>query len=92
MSAPDPDSFSFVEKVIAAGASVAMSVWGARTWLESKFSKKADKADIEKCLNHCERLYQNAEADRKLTRDLHDKAMEKISENQRTIIGVLTNK
>ena len=39
MSAPDPESFSLLTKVIAAGTAVAAPI----TWLWTKLDKKADK-------------------------------------------------
>lgn len=43
MDAPDPESFSLLAKVVAAGVAFIAPVWGARTWLEKRFDKKADK-------------------------------------------------
>ena len=46
MSAPDPDSLSLLEKLIGAAAAVALPVMGARTWLEKRFDRKADKSTV----------------------------------------------
>jgi hypothetical protein len=93
MPAPDPESFGLLEKVLGAAAAIGVPIWGARTWLESRFAKKADKEAVTKenanCLRHIEKLYENAEEDRKLTRDLHDKAMERIQVNQTQLIDIL---
>lgn len=93
MAAPDPESFGLLEKIITAATAIGLPIWGARTWLDKRFAKKADKEETDKesanCLRHIEHLYENAEADRKLTRDLHDKAMERIQENQTQLIGIL---
>lgn len=83
-------------KFIAAATAVVAPIWGARTWLENRFAKKADRADTEKttnkCLEHIEKLYQNAEEDRKLTRDLHDVAMKEVRENQTQLIHILAKR
>ena len=96
MSTPDPESMGLLGKVMAAAAAVVVPVWGARTWIENRFSKKADKESTEKatgkCLEHIEQLYQNAEEDRKQTRDLHDKAMERIQHNQTQLIDILSRR
>lgn len=96
MAAPDPESFGLLEKVFAGLAAVGVPIWGARTWLERRFARKADKEQCEKdnanCLRHIEKLYENAEEDRKLTRDLHDKAMQGIADGQRTIIEMLSRR
>jgi Mg2+ and Co2+ transporter CorA len=93
MSAPDPESFDLLSKVVGAAVAVGVPIWGAKTWLDKQLSAKADKAhaalETANCLRHIERLYENAEEDRKQTRDLHDKAMEAISRNQSEIIGRL---
>lgn len=75
MSAPDPDSFGFWATVVTAVATPIL-------WAEKRLNAKADKEDIRQ-------LYRNAEEDRRLTRDLHDKAMEAIRENQVQIIETL---
>lgn len=69
---------SLLAKVVAAGVAVVAPVWGARTWLDKRLAAKADKEDTDRCLKHIEKLYENAEKDRALTRDLHDKAMAQI--------------
>lgn len=43
MSTPDPESVGLLAKVIAAGVAVVAPIWGARTWLDKRFEKKADK-------------------------------------------------
>lgn len=43
MDAPDPESFSLLTKVIGAAVFIIGPVLGARTWLDRKFDKKADK-------------------------------------------------
>lgn len=88
MSAPDPEGMSLAAKVIGALSAVGAPI----AWLYTQLGKKADKEDTKKCLEHIEKLYSNAEADRRQTRDLHDKAMEAVSEGQRTIIEILTRR
>jgi hypothetical protein len=88
MSAPAPDDFSLLAKVLGAAVAIVTPIWGfLKLW-----TGKADKSDTDKCLKHIEKLYENAEADRKLTRDLHDKAMESVSAGQRQIIEILTRR
>lgn len=96
MSAPDPESMSLTAKVLAGLAIVVPPIWGARSWIDKRLSKKADKEDVEKetanCLRHIEKLYENAEKDRAQTRDLHDKAMEAVRDGQQQIIQILTRR
>jgi hypothetical protein len=98
MSAPDPEGFSMLAKVLAAGTAVAVPVWGFfKLW-----NGKADKHTVgnqlqevksEIALNRqvtrddIRQLYQNAEADRKLVRDGFEKLSKEISE---THIALLT--
>lgn len=89
MSSPDPDSFGLLAKVLGALTAVGLPIWGARTWLDTRFSKKADKVVTDKCIEHIEKLYDNAEKDRALTRDLHDRAMQRMEENHRHVIGII---
>ena len=42
MSAPDPESFSLLAKVIAAGTAIAAPIG----WLYAKLEKKADKKEV----------------------------------------------
>lgn len=66
--------------------------FGYHKYLDSRFGKKADKDETARCVRHIEKLYENAEADRKMTRDLHDKAMEGVRDGQRQIIEILTRR
>ena len=70
--------------------------WGFLKWHHAQMEKKADKEATEKetanCLRHIEELYKNAESDRRLTRDLHDKAMEGIRSGQDRIIELLSRR
>jgi hypothetical protein len=47
VAAPDPEGFSVLAKVTAAAVAIIGPVWGARTWLDKRFEKKADKDDLE---------------------------------------------
>ncbi len=64
--------------------------FGYHKYMEGKISKKADKEDVANCLRHIESLYANAEKDRAFTRDLFDRAVERIQENQTEIIKVVS--
>lgn len=88
MSAPDPEGMSLAAKVVAAISAVGAPI----AWLYTQLGKKADKEDVKKCLEHVEKLYSNAEADRKLTRDLHDAAMKEVREGQGKIIEILARR
>ena len=96
MSAPDPEGISLLGKALGAlaviGTVVIAPLWKGRNWLERRLASKADKADTANCLRHIESLYKNAEDDRKLTRDLHDKAMEAVRDGQQRIIDILTRR
>src|SRR4051812_31993750 len=81
-------------------AGIGTSIVGAWKFIDAKLSAlgarvdaKADKADLaamlerlDKTNQHIERLYENAEKDRRFTRDLHDKGMDTIVTNQREIM------
>lgn len=88
MSAPDPEGMSLLGKVVAAGAAVATPI----VWLWKQLDKKADRDEVKKALDHIEKLYGNAEKDRAFTRDLHDKAMSEIRNNQTEIIRILAGR
>lgn len=87
---------SFWQWIATSVASVAGALLGYHKYVDGKIAVKADKSEMEKgfekALGHIEKLYENAEADRRLTRDLHDKAMEEVRNNQTTIIGILAGR
>ena len=70
MSAPDPDSFSLVEKIFGAVALVAVPVLGIRTWLEKRFDRKLSKDDFSE---FCKRFDQHCRDDRETQSKLFDK-------------------
>lgn len=83
MSAPDPEGFSILAKLLGVCAAIGVPIGGAWKYhqsLEEKFDKKANAEEVAKCLGHIEKLYQNAEKDRALTRDLHEKQMERMQD------------
>lgn len=57
--------------------------------IEARLESKADADDVQKALGHIEKLYANAERDRALTRDLHDKALEKIDSKTQQILDAI---
>lgn len=67
----DPGWLAQIGQWAAAVAAAAWSVW---KYVDSKLNKTNE---------HIEKLYENAEQDRRFTRDLHDKAMEAIAMNHR---------
>lgn len=62
------------------------------TRLAEVVEKKAEKTETANCLRHIEELYRNAEKDRALTRDLHEKAMGQIQSNQTQLIQILARR
>jgi hypothetical protein len=46
MATPDPEGVSLLAKVLGAATAVVVPIWGARTWLDRKFEKKADKHQV----------------------------------------------
>jgi hypothetical protein len=70
MAAPDPESYSLLSKVLAAGAGIVAPVWVARNWLENRFGKKLNKDDFKEFL---ERFDQHARDDREVQAKLFDK-------------------
>lgn len=70
MSTPGPEEMSLLAKVIAAATAVVVPVWGARTWLDNRFSKKVEKDDFKTFM---ERFDQHARDDRETQAKLFDK-------------------
>lgn len=79
MSAPDPDSFGLLEKVIAAGAALVVPIWGAFNWLDGKMKKKLDRDDFA---DFCKRFDQHCRDDR----DTQAKLFDKIDDLKTTLI------
>lgn len=77
-----PDDLGFWNKVAVGASSVAVAlvgvVWGG---IKHRLNKHDD---------HIEKLYVNAETDRRLVRDLHDDAMKEIRELHRDMIEAIT--
>lgn len=72
MSFDPSDEPSFLAKITSGSAAIVAALIGV-VW--NNVNRKLNKHD-----DHIEKLYANAEADRKLTRDLHDKAMSEVRE------------
>jgi hypothetical protein len=70
MKAPDPEDFTMLQKVIAAGAAVVAPVWVARSWIEKRFSKKMDKEDFAAFMGS---FNQHIRDDREVQAKLFDK-------------------
>lgn len=70
MSAPNPEDFSLLQKVLAAGAVVGVPLWGAWTWLAGRFDRKLDKQDFSE---FCKRFDQHCRDDRETQAKLFDK-------------------
>ena len=54
MSAPDPEGMSLLGKIVAAATAVVVPVWGARTWLDSRFAEKADRKAVKEAFEKIE--------------------------------------
>ena len=54
MSAPDPEGFSLLSKVLAAGVAVIAPVAGAYKFLDHRLGKKADKDVVARALDKIE--------------------------------------
>lgn len=74
MSAPNPDEMSLLAKVLAAGVAIVGPIWGARTWIESRFAKKVDKDDFKDFIKEFTgRFEQHARDDREIQAKLFDR-------------------
>jgi hypothetical protein len=73
MSTPDPESMGLLGKVLAAATAVVVPVWGARTWIENRFSRKMDKSDFK---DFMERFDKHCENDREVQAKLFDRVDE----------------
>ncbi len=93
MSTPDPEGMSLLAKVMASAAAVVGPLWGIHKWIDGRLDKKANKDDMKRCLEHIDRLYQNAEQDRAETRSgferITDKLTERMDENHRHVVGLI---
>jgi hypothetical protein len=73
MASPDPEGMSLLAKVLAAGAAVVVPIWGARTWIENRFSKKLNTDDFKEFI---ERFDKHCEHDQRVQAKLFDKCDE----------------
>lgn len=93
MTPPDADGMTLLGKLLIAGGTVAAAmvvpVLKARSWVEKKLDTKADKSVTDQCIKHIEKLYENAETDRKLTRDLFEEAVRSSNANHRDLVNLL---
>jgi hypothetical protein len=46
MSAPDPDSLSLLQKLIAGASAIVLPVLGVKIHLDKRFDRKADKESV----------------------------------------------
>ena len=93
MSTPDPEGFSLLAKVVAAGSAILAPVG----WLYSKLDKKADKAEFKEYVKETlevrkeireslRDLYRNAETDRKIMREGFDEIRENMHQMHVTLL------
>ena len=75
MSAPDPDSFSLLEKLIAAGSAIILPVLGVKAHLDKRFDKKADKTAVSG-------EFQEVREELAFQRDTQSKIFDQIRENE----------
>ena len=73
-------------------ATVGGSMFGYHKYMESKIAKKADADDLKRCLTHIEKLYENAEQDRRTVHECVDKLGDQIHANHVQVILALGNK
>ena len=67
-------------------------MFGYHKYMESKIAKKADLEEVKRCLGHIEKLYENAEQDRKTVHECVDKLGDQIHANHVEIIKELGRK
>jgi hypothetical protein len=93
MATPDPEELSLLAKVIAAGVAVIAPAWGAWTWLDKRFEKKADKHQVNNALQKIEnemtiqrgnvgKLFDQIRDSDQRAQDRHERLMEKIAERR----------
>jgi len=66
--------------------------FGYHKYMESKIAKKADQEEVRRCLGHIEKLYENAEKDRRTVHECVDKLGDQIHSNHIEVIRELSGK
>ena len=67
-------------------------MWGYHKYMVGNINKKADKEDVKRALDHIEKLYANAEQDRKMVHDCVDKLGDQIHANHVELIKEVAKK
>lgn len=92
MPTPDPEGMSLLAKIASGAGSVIGAAWGGMVYLNGRFDKKADKDDVKRALSHIEKLYENAEQDRKTLHECVDKLGDQMHENHVELIREIAKK
>jgi hypothetical protein len=73
MSTPDPESFSLLAKVMGAAAVILTPVYGASKWLDGRFEKKADKAEVDRHRDYFIKVFEKLEDHQKSDNEHFDR-------------------
>jgi hypothetical protein len=78
-----PENFGLVEKIIASTVAVVVPIWGARSWLERRFSKKADKEAVAEEFQEVHlnigKVFDQIRQNEQRAQDRHERLMELIN-------------
>jgi len=61
MSAPDPESFSLLQKVMGAAAAIVTPIYGVYKVVETKLDKKADKSEVDRHRDYFVKVFDKME-------------------------------
>lgn len=93
MPSPDPEGFSLLSKVVAAGAVVVAPVFGVYKWIDSRFDKKADKDTVKEAFEkvdaeltiqrgHIGKIFDQMREGEKDARDRHEELLKALYQNK----------
>jgi hypothetical protein len=78
-----PENFGLIEKIIASTVAVVVPIWGARSWLERRFSKKADKEavaeEFQEVHSNIGKVFDQIRQNEQRAQDRHERLMELIN-------------
>ena len=92
MSTPDPDSISWLAKLGGMMVAVVTPVLGARTWVDRRLDRKADKLDVAESFrevredldNHGKyiaKMFDQMRENEQRAQDRHERVMERLNKN-----------
>lgn len=87
----DGDS-GFWKSVAGAISSAGVTMFGYHKYITGKIDTKADKEDIKRVLGHIEKLYGNAEQDRRTLHECVDKLSDQMHANHVELIKEVASK